>query len=93
VRTIPDRRRKPIRATERCVFAGGSAYDSPRNAANCDLVEVRVVEVSWLVSMVASLLLIVTPGRSMTLVMSRSIAQVPAGGVATAGGCTQFGVV
>jgi len=35
---------------------------------------------------VASLVLIVTPGQDMVLVMSRSVAQGAAGGVATAGG-------
>jgi len=43
-------------------------------------------EVSWLLFIVASLLLIVTPGQDMILVMSRSIAQGPAAGVATAAG-------
>jgi len=45
-----------------------------------------VVEVSWLLFIVASLVLIVTPGQDMVLVMSRSIAQGAAAGVATAGG-------
>jgi threonine/homoserine/homoserine lactone efflux protein len=45
-----------------------------------------VVEVSWLLFIVASLVLIVTPGQDMVLVMSRSVAQGAAGGVATAGG-------
>lgn len=43
-------------------------------------------EVSWLLFIVASLVLIVTPGQDMILVMSRSIAQGPAAGVATAAG-------
>ena len=43
-------------------------------------------EVSWLLFVVASLLLIVTPGQDMLLVMSRSIAQGAAAGVATAAG-------
>lgn len=45
-----------------------------------------MVEVSWLVFIAASLLLIVTPGQDMVLVMSRSIAQGPAAGVVTAAG-------
>ena len=43
-------------------------------------------EVSWLLFVVASLVLIVTPGQDMILVMSRSIAQGSAAGVATAAG-------
>jgi threonine/homoserine/homoserine lactone efflux protein len=43
-------------------------------------------EVNWLLFIVASLVLIVTPGQDMILVMSRSIAQGPAAGVATAAG-------
>ena len=43
-------------------------------------------EVIWLLFVVASLVLIVTPGQDMILVMSRSIAQGPAAGVATAAG-------
>jgi len=43
-------------------------------------------DVSWLLFIVASLVLIVTPGQDMILVMSRSIAQGPAAGVATAAG-------
>jgi threonine/homoserine/homoserine lactone efflux protein len=43
-------------------------------------------EVAWLLFIVASLVLIVTPGQDMLLVMSRSIAQGPAAGVATAAG-------
>jgi len=45
-----------------------------------------VVEVSWWLFIVASLVLIVTPGQDMVLVMSRSIAQGAAAGVATAAG-------
>jgi threonine/homoserine/homoserine lactone efflux protein len=45
-----------------------------------------MVEVTWLLFVVASLLLIVTPGQDMILVMSRSIAQGPGAGVATAAG-------
>ena len=43
-------------------------------------------EVTWLLFIVASLVLIVTPGQDMILVMSRSIAQGSAAGVATAAG-------
>ncbi len=45
-----------------------------------------MLEVTWLLFVVASLVLIVTPGQDMILVMSRSIAQGPAAGVATAAG-------
>ena len=45
-----------------------------------------MIEVSWLVFIVASLVLIATPGQDMVLVMSRSIAQGPAAGVVTAAG-------
>lgn len=45
-----------------------------------------MVEVSWLLFVVASLVLIATPGQDMVLVMSRSIAQGPAAGVVTAAG-------
>jgi threonine/homoserine/homoserine lactone efflux protein len=45
-----------------------------------------MLEVSWLLFIVASLLLIATPGQDMILVMSRSIAQGPGAGVATAAG-------
>ncbi len=41
-----------------------------------------MVEVSWLLFIVASLVLIVTPGQDMILVMSRSIAQGSRAGVA-----------
>jgi len=44
------------------------------------------MEVSWLLFTAASLVLIVTPGQDMVLVMSRSIAQGAAAGVATAAG-------
>jgi threonine/homoserine/homoserine lactone efflux protein len=43
-------------------------------------------EVSWLLFIVASLVLIAKPGQDMILVMSRSIAQGSAAGVATAAG-------
>jgi len=45
-----------------------------------------MVEASWLLFVVASLALIATPGQDMILVMSRSIAQGAAAGVATAAG-------
>jgi threonine/homoserine/homoserine lactone efflux protein len=45
-----------------------------------------MIDVSWLLFVLASLLLIVTPGQDMVLVMSRSIAQGAAAGVATAAG-------
>ena len=45
-----------------------------------------MIEVTWLVFVVASLVLIMTPGQDMMLVMSRSIAQGPGAGVATAAG-------
>jgi threonine/homoserine/homoserine lactone efflux protein len=45
-----------------------------------------VLEVSWLLFVVAALVLIATPGQDMLLVMSRSISQGPAAGVVTAGG-------
>src|SRR6478735_3386232 len=43
-------------------------------------------EVTWLLFIVASLVLIVTPGQDMILVMSRSVAQGPRAGVVTAAG-------
>ncbi len=45
-----------------------------------------MIEVSWLLFIVASLVLIVTPGQDLILVMSRSIAQGAGAGVATAAG-------
>ncbi len=45
-----------------------------------------MIDASWLLFMVASLLLIVTPGQDMILVMSRSLAQGAGAGVATAAG-------
>ena len=45
-----------------------------------------MLEASWLLFSIASLVLITTPGQDMILVMSRSIAQGPAAGVATAAG-------
>jgi threonine/homoserine/homoserine lactone efflux protein len=45
-----------------------------------------MVEVTWLLFVVASLVLIATPGQDMILVMSRSIAQGSAAGVVTAAG-------
>lgn len=45
-----------------------------------------MIEASWLLFAVASLLLIITPGQDMILVMSRSVAQGVAAGVVTAAG-------
>jgi len=45
-----------------------------------------MVEASWLLFIAASLVLIATPGQDMILVMSRSVAQGAAAGVATAAG-------
>jgi len=45
-----------------------------------------MLEVTWLLFIIASLVLIVTPGQDMILVMSRSIAQGSAAGVSTAAG-------
>jgi len=45
-----------------------------------------MVEASWAFFVVASLVLIATPGQDMILVMSRSVAHGPAAGVATAAG-------
>ena len=45
-----------------------------------------MIEVSWWLFIVASLVLIITPGQDMILVMTRSIAQGSAAGVSTAAG-------
>lgn len=45
-----------------------------------------MIEAAWWLFLLASLLLIATPGQDMILVMSRSIAQGPGAGVATAAG-------
>jgi threonine/homoserine/homoserine lactone efflux protein len=45
-----------------------------------------MIEAAWFLFIVASLAIIVTPGQDMILVMSRSIAQGSAAGVATAAG-------
>ena len=45
-----------------------------------------MIEASWLLFIVASLVLIATPGQDMILVMSRSVAQGAAAGVVTAAG-------
>ena len=45
-----------------------------------------MIDASWLLFVVASLVLIATPGQDMILVMSRSVAQGAAAGVATAAG-------
>jgi threonine/homoserine/homoserine lactone efflux protein len=50
------------------------------------------LEVAWLLFTVSSLVLIATPGQDMMLVMSRSLAQGAAAGVATAAGVS-FGLV
>ena len=45
-----------------------------------------MIEVTWLLFVFASLVLIATPGQDMILVMSRSMTQGSAAGVATAAG-------
>ena len=45
-----------------------------------------LIDASWLMFVVASLVLIATPGQDMILVMSRSVAQGASAGVATAAG-------
>ena len=45
-----------------------------------------MIEASWLLFIVASIVLIATPGQDMILVMSRSVAQGSRAGVATAAG-------
>jgi threonine/homoserine/homoserine lactone efflux protein len=45
-----------------------------------------VAEVSWLLFLAASLVVILTPGQDMILVMSRSIGQGPRAGIVTAAG-------
>jgi len=45
-----------------------------------------MIEASWILFVVASLVLIATPGQDMILVMSRSVAQGAAAGVVTAAG-------
>lgn len=45
-----------------------------------------MLDVTWLLFIAASLVLIVTPGQDMILVMSRSLTQGSAAGVATATG-------
>ena len=45
-----------------------------------------MIEVSWLLFIVASMVLIATPGQDMILVMSRSLSQGPLAGVVTAAG-------
>jgi threonine/homoserine/homoserine lactone efflux protein len=51
-----------------------------------------MIEVSWFLFVLASLVLIATPGQDMMLVMSRSVAQGAAAGVVTAAGVS-FGLV
>src|SRR5262245_19658317 len=45
-----------------------------------------MIEVTWLLFVAASFILILTPGQDMILVVSRSIAQGPGAGIATAAG-------
>jgi threonine/homoserine/homoserine lactone efflux protein len=45
-----------------------------------------MIEVTWWLFIVPSLVLIITPGQDMILVMTRSIAQGSAAGVSTAAG-------
>jgi threonine/homoserine/homoserine lactone efflux protein len=45
-----------------------------------------MLEASWLLFVLASLVVIATPGQDMILVMSRSLAQGPGAGIATAAG-------
>ena len=45
-----------------------------------------MIDASWLLFVIASLVLIATPGQDMILVMSRSVAQGAAAGIVTAGG-------
>jgi threonine/homoserine/homoserine lactone efflux protein len=45
-----------------------------------------MIDAAWLVFLIASLVLIATPGQDMILVMSRSVAQGASAGVVTAGG-------
>jgi threonine/homoserine/homoserine lactone efflux protein len=51
-----------------------------------------MIEVSWWLFVLASLVLIATPGQDMMMVMSRSVAQGAAAGVVTAAGVS-FGLV
>jgi threonine/homoserine/homoserine lactone efflux protein len=55
-------------------------------AQTLQLPELTMHDVSWLLFIMASLVLICTPGQDMILVMSRSIAQGASAGVATAAG-------
>ena len=45
-----------------------------------------MLEASWVLFVLASLVVIATPGQDMILVMSRSLAQGPRAGLATAAG-------
>jgi threonine/homoserine/homoserine lactone efflux protein len=49
-------------------------------------VDLNMIEASWILFVVASLVLIATPGQDMILVMSRSVAQGVVAGVVTAAG-------
>jgi threonine/homoserine/homoserine lactone efflux protein len=51
-----------------------------------------MIEATWWLFVVASLVLIATPGQDMILVMSRSVAQGSAAGVVTAA-CVSVGLV
>ena len=51
-----------------------------------------MLDAAWLLFVVTSLVLIVTPGQDMILVASRSIAQGSAAGVATAAGLVGLGI-
>ena len=51
-----------------------------------------MIEVSWWLFMLASLVLIATPGQDMIMVMSRSVAQGAAAGMVTAAGVS-FGLI
>jgi threonine/homoserine/homoserine lactone efflux protein len=59
------------------------SFDSCRRAGSTENI---MHEISWWLFILASLILIATPGQDMILVMSRSVAQGAAAGVATAAG-------
>jgi threonine/homoserine/homoserine lactone efflux protein len=58
----------------------------PLNATLAAHLEAPMLEVAWLLFVVASLVLIATPGQDMLLVMSRSLSQGPTAGIVTAAG-------
>jgi threonine/homoserine/homoserine lactone efflux protein len=70
------------------VAAGAAPQGAPAVAVGHPnrLWEDAMLDISWLLFIVSSLVLIITPGQDMLLVMSRSIAQGAAAGVATAAG-------